>query len=100
MSLEISDVHRLAILAQLELSNDQAEHTLTKLNNIFMLVEQLCAVKTEGVHPMQHPLDLMHPALALPLRNDVVTEDDQRELLQTCAPATQDGLYLVPKVID
>ncbi|MES2831992.1 MAG: Asp-tRNA(Asn)/Glu-tRNA(Gln) amidotransferase subunit GatC [Pseudomonadota bacterium] len=100
MTLELSDVNRLAILAQLELSDEQAAGTLEKLNGIFVLVEQLCAVDTEGVHPLRHPLSLVQPSLAIRLREDVVTEADRREAFQHCAPIVQDGLYLVPKVID
>ena len=100
MALDLSEVNRLAILAQLELSAEQADKTLGKLNDIFMLVEQLCAVPTHGIEPLQHPISLVYPALALPLREDRVTESNERESLQTCAPMTQDGLYLVPKVID
>jgi len=100
MTLELSDVNRLSILAQLELSPDQAERTLEKLNDIFALVEQLCAVDTDGVQPLRHPLAISQPNLAIRLREDVVTETNQREAFQACAPIVQDGLYLVPKVID
>ena len=100
MSLEISDVKRLAILAQLELTPEQAQSTLAKLNGIFALVEQMRAVDTTGVVPLNHPLAALQPKLGLRLRDDVVTEPDQREANQKSAPATLDGLYLVPKVID
>ena len=100
MSLDLSDVKRLAVLAQLELTGLQAEQTLDKLNGIFALVEQMRAVDTTGVMPLNHPIAELRPELALRLRDDVVTEPDRREAYQACAPATQDGLYLVPKVID
>ena len=100
MALDLSDVNRLAILAQLELSPAQAGGTLEKLNSIFSLVEQLCAVNTDGVRPLRHPLAILQPGLAMRLREDVVTDTDQREVFQACAPTVQDGLYLVPKVID
>lgn len=100
MSLNISDVKLLAILAQLDLTPTQAEQTLGKLNGIFALVEQMRAVDTTGVTPLNHPIAALRPALSLRLREDVVTEPNRREAYQTNAPATQDGLYLVPKVIE
>jgi aspartyl-tRNA(Asn)/glutamyl-tRNA(Gln) amidotransferase subunit C len=100
MSLTISDVKRLAVLSQLELSNEQANQTLYKLNDIFALVEQMRAVDTNGIVPLNHPIAALQTDLALRLRDDVVTEFDRREDNQRCAPATQDGLYLVPKVVD
>ena len=100
MSLDLSDVKRLAILAQLELTPDQADRTLGKLNGIFALVEQMRAIDTTGVAPLNHPIASLHAELALRLRDDAVTEPNRRDLYQQCAPATQDGLYLVPKVID
>ena len=100
MSLDLSDVKRLAVLAQLELTPEQADQTLGKLNGIFSLVEQMRAVDTTGVTPLNHPIAALRPDLSLRLRDDVVTEPNRREAYQKCAPAVQDGLYLVPKVID
>ena len=100
MSLELSDVKRLAVLSQLELTPGQAERTLAKLNSIFGLVEQMRGIDTTGVLPLNHPIAAIRPDLALRLRNDVVTETDRRNEYQKNAPATQDGLYLVPKVLD
>jgi aspartyl-tRNA(Asn)/glutamyl-tRNA(Gln) amidotransferase subunit C len=100
MSLEFSDVKRLATLAQLELTDDQAAATLDKLNGIFALVEQMKAVDTAGVAPLNHPIAAFEEDLALRLREDVVTEPSRREEYQQVAPATQDGLYLVPRVIE
>jgi len=100
MSLQLSDVKRLAVLAQLELSEAQAAATLDKLNDIFALVEQMKAVDTTGVEPLSHPIALFQPELALRLRDDAVTEPDRRDDYQRGAPATADGLYLVPKVIE
>ena len=100
MSLELSDVKRLAILAQLELTPGQAVRTLAKLNGIFGLVEQMRGIDTSGVLPLNHPIAAIRPDLALRLRDDVVTETDHRNEYQKNAPATQDGLYLVPKVLD
>jgi aspartyl-tRNA(Asn)/glutamyl-tRNA(Gln) amidotransferase subunit C len=96
MSLALSDVKRIANLSRLELTEAQAGATLDKLNGIFALVEQMKAIDTSGVEPLSHPI----AALALRLREDAVTESNRREDYQQPAPATQDGLYLVPKVIE
>ena len=100
MTLALSDVKRIANLSRLELTEQQAEQTLSKLNDIFALVEQMSAVDTSGIEPLSHPIAALQSDLALRLREDVVTEANQREAYQQPAPATQDGLYLVPKVIE
>ncbi|MEN3366569.1 MAG: aspartyl-tRNA(Asn)/glutamyl-tRNA(Gln) amidotransferase subunit [Burkholderiales bacterium] len=100
MSLDLSDVKRLARLAQLDLTEDQAAKTLDKLNGIFALVEQLRAVDTTGIEPLNHPIAAHQSDVALRLREDAVTEPNRRDDYQKVAPATQDGLYLVPKVIE
>jgi aspartyl-tRNA(Asn)/glutamyl-tRNA(Gln) amidotransferase subunit C len=100
MPLDLSDVKRLARLAQLDLNEEQAGKTLDKLNGIFALVEQMRAVDTSGVEPLSHPIAAFQQDIALPLRADLVTEPDRRGDYQQVAPAVQDGLYLVPKVIE
>ncbi|HVK95255.1 MAG TPA: Asp-tRNA(Asn)/Glu-tRNA(Gln) amidotransferase subunit GatC [Noviherbaspirillum sp.] len=100
MSLDLSDVKRLARLAQLDLNEEQASHTLDKLNGIFALVEQMRAVDTSGVEPLNHPIAAYQDDVALRLREDQVTEPNRRDEYQQVAPLTQDGLYLVPKVIE
>jgi aspartyl-tRNA(Asn)/glutamyl-tRNA(Gln) amidotransferase subunit C len=100
MSLEKSDVSRIAHLAHLELSAEQTSKTLEQLNGIFALVEKMQAVDTKGVAPLSHPFALVVDQLALRLRDDTVTESNHRSDYQQCAPATQDGLYLVPRVIE
>ena len=100
MSLQISDVTRIAQLAHLKLTPEQTSKTLEQLNGIFTLVEKMQAIDTSGVEPLSHPFALAINHLALRLRDDQVTESDHREAYQECAPATQDGLYLVPKVIE
>jgi aspartyl-tRNA(Asn)/glutamyl-tRNA(Gln) amidotransferase subunit C len=100
MSLDLTDVKRLARLAQLDLTEDQAGKTLDKLNGIFALVEQMRAVDTSGVEPLNHPIAAYQNDVALRLREDCVTEPDRRGEYQKVAPAVQDGLYLVPKVIE
>ncbi len=95
MSLSPSDVARIAKLARLELSPDQAGVTLSQLNAVFDVFERLQAVDTKGVAPMTHPT-----SSRLRLREDKVTESDHREAYQAVAPETEGGLYLVPKVIE
>lgn len=100
MSLSLTDIARLAKLAQLDLSEQQASDTLAKLNDIFALVEQMKAVDTTGVEPLSHPVAAWSHELAMRLREDQVTETNRRDDYQQPAPAVQDGLYLVPKVIE
>ena len=100
MSLDLNDVNRLARLAQLDLDESQADKTLDKLNGIFSLVEQMRAVDTSGVEPLNHPIAAYQSDVALRLREDAVSEPNRRDDYQQVAPATQDGLYLVPKVIE
>ncbi|GAA0420670.1 Asp-tRNA(Asn)/Glu-tRNA(Gln) amidotransferase subunit GatC [Massilia aurea] len=99
MSLTLSDVKRIANLAQLEMNEADAEIALTELNGIFALAEQMQAVDTTGVAPLAQPLSAIL-ALPLRLRDDVVTEQNHRDDYQAPAPKAQDGLYLVPKVIE
>lgn len=100
MSLALTDIARLSKLAQLELTDQQAADALDKLNSIFALVEQMKAVDTTGVTPLAHPIAAWQNDLALRLREDRATEPDRRDDYQKPAPAVQDGLYLVPKVIE
>lgn len=100
MSLSLSDIDRLAKLAQLDLSEQQSADTLAKLNDIFALVEQMKAVDTSGVEPLAHPVAVWRNDLAMRLREDRVTEPNRRDDYQQPAPSVQDGLYLVPKVIE
>jgi len=95
MSLSATDVQRIAMLARIELDGDEAARTLDQLNAVFGLIERLQAVDTSGVEPMTHP-----QAMALRLRDDAVTETDQRQAYQASAPSVERGLYLVPKVIE
>ena len=95
MSLTAADVSRIAQLARLELSQDEAAHTLEQLNGVFGLIEQLVAVDTRGVEPMTHAQDMV-----LRLRSDEVVEPDRRDDYQRVAPSVEQGLYLVPKVIE
>ena len=95
MALSPADVQRIARLARIELSEAEIEQALAQLNGIFGLIEEMQAVSTEGIEPMAHAQDLV-----LRLRPDAVTRADQRTELQAIAPAVDNGLYLVPKVIE
>lgn len=104
MSLSSSDVKRIAHLARIDINDEEVETTLHKLSGILGLIEQMQAVDTSGITPMSHSQDVTQR-----LRQDVVTETDQRALFQSIAPAVgnglaepavQAGLYLVPKVIE
>ena len=99
MLLTPEDVNRIALLARLELSHDERSAMLGQLNGFFGIVERMSAVDTSGVEPLYTPLSAVQ-AVALRLRDDVVTEGDQRALNQRSAPQVEDGLYLVPKVIE
>ena len=95
MSLDTDDVKAIAKLARLKIDEADVPLYATNLSSILDLVEQMSSVDTEGVVPMSHPLEVVQR-----LREDVVTESDERDEFQRVAPATQDGLYLVPKVIE
>ena len=95
MSLSDDQVRRIARLARLELAPQEVAPVAERLNRVLGLIEQMRAVDTAGIEPMAHPLDASQR-----LRPDEVTEQDQREAYQSVAPQKQDGLYLVPKVIE
>ena len=95
MSLSTDDVKRIAHLARIQVTDTEAQATLQKLSGILGLIEQMQAVDTTGIEPMSHSQDVVQR-----LREDVVTETNQRELFQSIAPAVENGLYLVPKVIE
>jgi len=95
MSLSAEQVRQVAHLARLEIQPEQVEHYAGQLSRILDVVGQLTQANTEGVTPMAHPL-----AMVQRLRPDVVTEPNRREDYQAHAPSVQDGLFLVPKVIE
>jgi aspartyl-tRNA(Asn)/glutamyl-tRNA(Gln) amidotransferase subunit C len=99
MALTSFDVRRIAELARLDLGADEQARMLEQLNAFFRIVEQMSAVETSGVEPLYTPLAAVQDA-HLRLRDDTVTEAVDREANQRSAPATRDGLYLVPKVIE
>ena len=95
MSLERTDVEKIAHLARLAVSEEELDAVAGDLTNILNLVEQMNAVDTQGVEPMAHPLHMVQR-----LRPDEVTEENQRDHFQAIAPQTDSGLYLVPRVIE
>lgn len=95
MSLSTQDIERIAHLARLAVTPDEVAAVQGKLNGIFTLIDEMQAVNTNGVEPMSHGLDMV-----LRLRDDAVTERDQREKFQANAPSAADGYFLVPRVIE
>lgn len=95
MSIDRNEISKLAQLAKIAISEENANATTGSINEVLGLVEQLQSVDTQSVAPLAHPLDT-----AQKLRADSVTETNQRESMQSIAPSTEDGLYLVPRVID
>ncbi|EPJ47654.1 MAG: aspartyl/glutamyl-tRNA amidotransferase subunit C [Osedax symbiont Rs1] len=95
MALDKSDVDKIAHLARISIDPKDTSEYLNNLTSILDLVDQMQAVDTEGVEPLSHPLDAIQR-----LRADDVSETNQRELLQSVAPAVEEYLFLVPKVID
>ena len=95
MALERSDVEKIAHLARLGLNDADIPQNTATLNNILGLIDAMQAVDTNGIEPLAHPLEATQR-----LRADVVTESNHREAYQAIAPAVENGLYLVPKVIE
>ena len=95
MALDSDDVKTIAHLSRIALDEDERGALATELNAVLALVEELQALDTEGVEPMAHPLEA-----TLALRDDVVSEGDERETLQRPAPETEDGYFLLPRVIE
>ena len=95
MSLDRTEIDRIARLARLALSAQEADSYSRELSGILALVDRMNAADTASLEPLAHPLELKAR-----LRPDRVTESDQRDRFQAMAPAVADGLYLVPKVVD
>jgi aspartyl-tRNA(Asn)/glutamyl-tRNA(Gln) amidotransferase subunit C len=95
MALDKSEVEKIAQLARLHINDSEADEVASRITDILTLIDQMQTVDTDAVEPLAHPLDVVQR-----LRPDEVTETDQREKLLALAPAAQDGLYLVPKVIE
>lgn len=88
-------MEKIAELAQLQIRESDIERVIEKMNQVLDLVEEMQAVDTNGIEPMAHPLDATQT-----LRADKITETNQRDQFQELAPDTQDGLYLVPRVVE
>ena len=99
MSLTSSDIARIANLARLDLPPAEAARLLTQINGFFDIVEKMRAVDTTGVEPLAHPVAAIQD-IALRLREDLVSEPNDRDANQQNAPALEHGLFLVPKVIE
>ena len=95
MALDAADVEKIAYLARLGINPEDVPEYSRNLSDILAFVEQLSAVDTTGVEPLAHPLEATQR-----LRPDVVSESDERENFQSVAPETENGLFLVPKVIE
>jgi aspartyl-tRNA(Asn)/glutamyl-tRNA(Gln) amidotransferase subunit C len=95
MALDKAEVAKIAQLARLHVDDREAEEVARRISDILDLINKMQAVNTEKVEPLSHPLDAVQR-----LRPDEVTESDRRDALQTLAPASEAGLYLVPKVIE
>jgi aspartyl-tRNA(Asn)/glutamyl-tRNA(Gln) amidotransferase subunit C len=95
VTVEIADIEKLAHLARLDIKADAMPDVASRIANVLRLVDQLTALDTDHVTPMAHPLDAVQR-----LSPDIVTEPNQRESFLAIAPASEQGLYLVPKVID
>ena len=95
MPLSLEEVRRIAELARIGISDAEAASVRAQLNDIFELIGTMQRVDTGGIEPMSHAQDV-----SLRLREDKVTESDQRDLFQSIAPQKEAGLYLVPKVIE
>ena len=95
MALDLDQVRRIAHLARIDVTDEEAQRTLDQLSDIFAMIETVRAVDTTGIEPMAHPLG-GHQRL----REDAVTESDRRAANLANAPEQQDGLILVPKVIE
>jgi len=95
MALDLAQIRRIAALASIEVTDDEAQRVMDQLNDIFKMIERMQAVDTEGIEPMAHPLGGVQR-----LRDDAVTVADERAANLANAPAQQDGLFLVPRVIE
>lgn len=95
MAITLEDVENIAHLARLELSPTEKQEALSSITNILQVIDQMQSINTTGVEPLAHAYEA-----AQRLRDDVVTEKDQRITLLALAPSTERGLFLVPKVLE
>ncbi|NCN43676.1 MAG: Asp-tRNA(Asn)/Glu-tRNA(Gln) amidotransferase GatCAB subunit C [Piscirickettsiaceae bacterium CG_4_9_14_3_um_filter_43_564] len=95
MSLQKTEVDAIARLAGISVDPAEGEQLTAKLSNVLAIFQQMQAIDTNGIEPMAHPLDQVQR-----LREDCITETNHREAYQSLAPKAENGLYLVPQVID
>jgi aspartyl-tRNA(Asn)/glutamyl-tRNA(Gln) amidotransferase subunit C len=95
MSIKQDEIEKIAELARIRISDEDIGLVTLRITEILRMVDQLQAADTQGVEPMANPLDAIQR-----LRPDVVTEGNRREEFQSIAPAVENGLYLVPRVIE
>lgn len=95
MALSLADVEKIAVLSRVAINNDEKQKYLSDLNGIFEIIEKMKTIDTDNIIPLSHPHEN-----AQRLREDVVVENKQRDQFQATAPQTENGLYLVPKVIE
>ena len=95
MAVEQDEIEKIAALARIRIGDDQIVQVTRRISEILHMVDQLQAVDTSQVEPLANPLDATQR-----LRPDEVTEDNRRDAFQAIAPAVENGLYLVPKVIE
>ena len=95
MSVEQSDIEKIAILSRIRIAENDISGVADRINDILAMVDKMQAVDTTEIEPMANPLDAIQR-----LREDTVTETNQRDSFQAIAPDADEGLYLVPKVIE
>lgn len=95
MAFDRSEVEKVAQLARLHINDAEADEVSSRITDILALIDQMQSVDTNNVEPLAHPLDVTQR-----MRADQVTEENRREELQSLAPRSENGLYLVPKVIE
>ena len=95
MAIENADIENIALLARLQVSSSETNDYANSISSILCLIDQMQQVSTDGVEPLSNPHDATQR-----LRKDEITCDNQREAFMALAPAAEDGLYLVPKVLD
>ena len=95
MAIELKDVHNIAHLARLQLSEAEQQEAQNSINDILHMIDEMKAIDTNGVEPLAHASEASQR-----LREDLVTEQNQREILLALAPSTDRGLFLVPKVLE
>ena len=95
IALSAGDIRRIADLGRIDLSEEQTQVIQSELNDIFQMIEQIRSVNTDGIEPMPNPHDGVER-----LREDCVSQTENREENMKNAPEKEDGYFLVPQVIE